>query len=78
MDKLDIIDRIEFLEDGVNAARILAAGRNEAIGCCIEEDEYNNAQAWIFDHLTNEFHSLRAELTADAFRERKEINQAAG
>lgn len=77
MNKLDIIDRIEFLEDGVNAARILATGRDKSIGHYLEKDEYNEAQAWIFDHLTDEFQSLRAELTADAFRECKEINGAA-
>ena len=69
---IDISDKLEFIEDGVNAARALAAGRNDSVDCIMDEEEYKNAQTWIFDHLMADLQIARAEVTAERGRKMDE------
>lgn len=64
----DISDKLEFIEDGVNALRALAQGRKDSVECIMDEFEYNNAQAWIFDHLMEDLQVARAEVSAERGR----------
>lgn len=61
---LNVSDKLEFIEDGINAARALAAGRNDSVDCTMSEEEYKNAQAWIYDHLMDDLQDVRANVTA--------------
>lgn len=74
--KLDFIfqvsDSLEFLEDGINAARILSAGRNDSVNCTMSEEEYKNAQTWIFDHISDDLQTLRATVSKEIGIQRKE------
>ena len=65
---LDVSDKLEFIEDGVNALRALAAGQNDSVGCIMDDDEYKNAQAWIFDHLMDDLQNARAEVSREIGR----------
>lgn len=65
---LDVSDKLEFIEDGVNALRALAAGQNDSVGCIMDEEEYKNAQAWIFDHLMEDLMIARSEVSKEIGR----------
>lgn len=65
---LDVSDKLEFIEDGVNALRALAAGQNDSVGCIMNEDEYKNAQSWIFDHLMEDLQIARDEVSREIGR----------
>lgn len=65
---IDVSDKLEFIEDGVNALRALAQGRKDSVECVINEDEYENAQAWIFDHLMEDLQIARGEVAREIGR----------
>lgn len=65
---LDVSDKLEFIEDGVNALRALAQGRNDSVDCVMDESEYQNAQTWIFDHLMTDLQIARAEVSREIGR----------
>ena len=60
---MNISDKLEFIEDGINALRALERGRNDSVDCVMDEYEYTNAQAWIFDHLMTDLQIVRAEVS---------------
>lgn len=56
---LDIIDNIAFIEDGINAARVVALGYKDIV----TEETRDEAVEWVFNKLMDSAMDLRAELT---------------
>lgn len=60
-----VSDSLEFIEDGINAARALTVCREDITGQVLTEEEHNNANEWIFDHLMNDLQELRASVSRE-------------
>ena len=61
---MDVSDNLECIEDGINAARAMTNCR----GVPLTDDEYINAQAWIYDHLMDDLQTVRASVAHEIGR----------
>ena len=73
MDKLQLLETLEDIEDGVNAARLTSIDNHDLMTV----EDWNNAKAWIYDRLLDEIQTARAELTADMAAERRKRSETA-
>ncbi len=67
MDKLELLEALEDLENGTNAARIAASEYKEIMS----ETEWTNAKEWIFSKLLEDFQTLRTNLMEEIAEERQ-------
>ena len=66
---LDIIDSIQFIEDGINAAHAVALSSENIL----TDEQRDDAFEWVMAKLKDSTQDLRAELTAQLAREKKDI-----
>ena len=60
-DKLNYMDQLGFIQDGVNAGRLLALGRDK-FSHVLDDFDYDNAIEWVFDRLNEQIQELHTSL----------------
>lgn len=63
-----VSDALEFIEDGINAARALAVCSDDITSQVLSDEEHRNATDWVFEHLTNDLQTVRANVSAEIGR----------
>ena len=58
---LNVMDRLGFIQDGVNAGRLLALGRNK-FSDVLDDYDYENAVEWVFERLNDQIRELNTSL----------------
>lgn len=68
-----IIDRLEKIEDGLNALDMMTTGKIRDVGDTISNEDFRDAFGFIMAGVMDKVTNLRADLTAGYFQERTRI-----
>lgn len=67
---LNMSDKLEIIEDGINAARALAAARNNPVGSTMTIFDYKNAEEWIFNHILDDLKLAQEDVSSEMKRKK--------
>ena len=70
-----IIERLEKIEDGLNALDMMTTGKIRDVGDTISNEDFRDAFGFIMAGVMDKVTDLRADLTAGYFQERTRIGQ---
>lgn len=70
-----IIERLEKIEDGLNALDMMTTGKIKDVGDTISNEDFRDAFGFIMAGVMDKVTDLRADLTAGYFQERTRIGQ---
>ncbi len=68
-----IIERLEKIEDGLNALDMMTTGKIRDVGDTISNEDFRDAFGFIMAGVMDKVTNLRADLTAEYFQERTRI-----